>query len=136
MVEFNIRETGNDLLRILEKVLGSRNTCHLTVDVLIPDILKGDKRGLRNSVVLICQYLNRNVSGLLVEIELLKGSQSGSSIKLNVDVKGLSPGGGLIQSPNTFREAEIEVLQAHLPYKTVFHRRESYVRFSFSMIFQ
>jgi CheY-like chemotaxis protein len=136
MVEFNIRETGNDLLRILEKVLGSRNTCHLTVDVLIPDTLKGDKRGLRNSVVLICQYLNRNVSGLLVDIELWKESQSGSSIKLNIDVKGLRPGAGLIQSLNLFREAEIEVLHARLPYKTVFHRSELYVRFSFSIILQ
>ena len=112
MVEFNIKETGNDLLRILEKVLGSRNTYQLTIDVLIPEILKGDKRGLCNSVVLICQYLNRNVISLLVDIELLKGGQSGSSVKLNIDVKGLSPAGGLIPSLNTFSESEIEVLHA------------------------
>jgi CheY-like chemotaxis protein len=136
MVEFNIKETGNDLLRILEKALGSRNICQLTVDVLIPEILKGDKRGLCNSIVLICQYMNRNVSGLLVDIELLKGGQSGSSINLSIDVKGLSPGGGLNQSLDTFSETEIEILQARLPYKTVFHRSESYVCFSFSMIFQ
>src|SRR5688500_8113521 len=117
MVEFNIKETGNDLLRILEKELGSRKTCQLTVDVLIPEILKGDKRGLCNSIVLICQYLNRNALSLLVDIELLRGEQSGSSVKVNIDVKGLSPGGGLIQSLNTFREAEIEALQARLPYK-------------------
>jgi CheY-like chemotaxis protein len=136
MVEFNIKEIGNDLLRILEKELGSRNTCQLTVDVLIPEILKGDKRGLCNSVVLICQYLNRNALGLLVDIELLRGGQSGNSVKLNIDVKGLSPGGELIQSLNTFREAEIEALQARLPYKTVFYQSDLYVRFSFSMIFQ
>jgi CheY-like chemotaxis protein len=136
MVEFNIKETGNDLLRILEKELGSRNTCQLTVDVLIPEILKGDKRGLCNSVVLICQYLNRNALGLVVDIELLRGGQSGSSVKLNIDVKGLSLEGELIQSPNTFREEDIEVLHARLPYKTIFHRSELYVRFSFSMVFQ
>jgi CheY-like chemotaxis protein len=136
MVEFNIRETGNDLLRNLEKVLGSTNTCQLTVDVLIPEILKGDKHGLCNSVVLICQYLNRNLSSLLVDIELLKRRQSGNSVKLNIDVKGFSPGGRLIQSVNTFSETEIEVLRAHLPYKTVFYRSELYVRFSYGMIFQ
>jgi len=135
MVEFNIKETGNDLLRILETVPG-RNKYQLTIDVLIPEILKGDKRGLCNSVVLICQYLNRKVISLLVDIELLKGGQSGSSVKLNIDVKGLSPAGGLIPSLNTFRESDIEVLHASLPYKTVFSRNESYVRFSFSMIFQ
>jgi CheY-like chemotaxis protein len=136
MVEFNIKETGNDLLRILEKVLGSRNLCQLTVDVLIPEILKGDKRGLRNSVVLICQFINRNLSSLFIDIELSKGGQFDSSVKLNIDVKGLSPGGRLIQSVNTFSETEIDVLRAHLPYKTVFYRSELYVRFSFSMIFQ
>jgi len=136
MVEFNIKEIGNDLLRILEKELGSRNTCQLTVDVLIPEILTGDKHGLCNSVISICQYLNRNASSLLVYIELLKGGQSGGSVKLNIDVKGLSPGGGLIQSSNTFREAEIEVLHAHLPYKTVIQQSELCVCFSFSMIFQ
>ena len=136
MVEFNIKETGNDLLRILEKILGSRNICQLTVDVLIPEMLKDDKRGLCDSIVLICQYLNRNVSGLLVDIELLNEGQSGSSIKLNINVKGLSPGGGLIPSLNTFTEAEIEVLHSLMPYKTIFYRSESYVRFSFSMIFQ
>jgi CheY-like chemotaxis protein len=136
MAEFNIKETGNDLLRILEEVLGSRNTYQLTIDVLIPEILKGDKRGLCNSIALICQYLNGHVLRLLVDIELLKGGQSGSSVKLNIDVKGVSPEGVLTQSLNTFREAEIDVLLAHLPDKTVFHRSESYVRFSFSMIFQ
>ena len=73
---------------------------------------------------------------MLVDIELLKGGQSGSSVKLNIDVKGLSPAGGLIPSLNTFRESDIEVLHARLPYKTVFYRNELYVRFSFSMIFQ
>jgi CheY-like chemotaxis protein len=136
MVEFNIKETGNDLLRILEKVSGSRNTYQLTVDLLIPEILKGDKSGLCNSVILICQYLNRRVLSLLVHIELLKGDQSGSSVKLNIEVKGLSPIGGLIPSLNTFTQAEIEVLQACLPCKTLFYRTELYVRFSFSMIFQ
>lgn len=136
MVKFNIKETGNDLLRILEKVLGSRNTYQLTIDVLIPEILKGDKRGLCNSIVLICDFLNQNVLRLLVDIELLKGDQCGSAVKLNIDVKGLSPAGGSIQSLNTFSEAEIELLHARLPYRTAFHRSDLYVRFSFSMIFQ
>jgi CheY-like chemotaxis protein len=136
MVKFNIKETGNDLLRILEKVLGSRNRCQLTVDVLIPEILKGDKSGLCNSIVLICQYLNHNAVSLLVDIELLRGEQSGSSVKVNVDVKGLSPEGRLIQSTNSDRESEIELLHARLPYKTVFYQSDLSVRFSFSMIFQ
>src|SRR5688572_10762087 len=136
MVEFNIKETGNELLTTLEKVLGLKNTCQLTIDVLIHEMLKGDKHGLCNSVVLICQSLNRNMLSLFVDVQLSKGDQSGSAVKLNIDVKGFSPGGGLIQSLNTFTEAEMKVLHARLAHKTEFYRSESYVRFSFSMIFQ
>src|SRR6187551_1960421 len=90
MVLFNIKETGSELLRFLEKELQPRGEYRLTRDVLIPDVLKGDREGLCTSILMICEYLNQRLQDYSVNIELSKKSHPGESFLVKVDIKGIT----------------------------------------------
>jgi CheY-like chemotaxis protein len=132
MVEFNIKKAGNELLKILETKLGSKNTCRLSVDVQIPTRLKGDKQGLYESVVSICEYLNGELTNLLVDIELLKVNEFARFLKLNIDVRGSNGNRTSLE----LNQKDIDGVLKSLPYPTFCFSSELYVCFSFKMTFE
>lgn len=135
MVTFNIRETGNELLRILEKELQSRYECSLTIDLLIPDVLKGDKDGLSSSVLQICQCLDSKLLNPSVNIELSKVSQSGDSLHVKIDVKGITSKSETTHEFFRIHRIDIDALLGRLSYPTTFSANGQYVQFSFTMLF-
>jgi CheY-like chemotaxis protein len=135
MVTFNIRETGNELLRALEKELRSPRDCGLTIDMLIPDVLKGDKNGLCASILLICQYLNPKLLNFCVNIELSKATHSGESLQVKIDVNGFSNTSETTQQFLRIPQVDVDAFLASLTYPTTFSVNEIYVRFSFTMPF-
>jgi CheY-like chemotaxis protein len=135
MVTFNIRETGNELLRTLEKELRSPRDCSLTIDMLIPDVLKGDKAGLCTSILLICQYLNPKLINFSVNIELSKATHSGESLHVKIDVNGFSNTRETTQQFLSIPQAEVDAFLSRLPYPTMFSINDVSVRFSFTMPF-
>lgn len=135
MVTFNIRETANELVRILEKELQGPGECRLTIDLLIPDGLQGDKEGLCTSILMICQFLNPKLLHPEVNIELSKTSRSGESINVRVDVKGNTKKRETIQQFLRIHRMEVDALLAKLPCLTTFFPNAVSVRFSFDMMF-
>lgn len=135
MVKFNIRETGNALLGLLEKELLSTSECRLTIDLLIPDLLRGDKEGLCASVVLICKCLNSKLLTSSVNIELSRASHSGESLNIKIDVRGGNKKRVMAQQFLIDYGKEIDALLAQLLYPTTFYANGTYVGFTFSMMF-
>jgi len=135
MVTFNIRETGNELLRILEKEFGLTRDCSLTIDMLIPEMVSGDKDGLCATILLICQHLNQNLLNTSVNIELSKVPHSGESLYIKIDVKGLAHKREITQQFLRVYRTDVDALLARLAYRTTFSTNGMYVRFSFTMQF-
>lgn len=131
MVVFNIRQTGNELLKILERELRPKNIVRLTVDVLIPEVIRGDKQGLCKSILSICKYLDNSVLDLLVDIEFLRLARYSESIILNIDVKGSAPGSLAMPTLHA-----LDTLVSRLPYNTTYSNSAKSVRFVFRMTFQ
>jgi CheY-like chemotaxis protein len=135
MVTFNIRETGNELLKVLEDVPQSSFEYRLTIDVLIPDLLKGDKDGLCKSIARICRCLRSKLQNVLVNIELSKVSRSGEVLNVKIDIKAISYHRESTQQPLLLHRMDVDWLLASLAYPTTFSANESIVSFGFSMIF-
>jgi CheY-like chemotaxis protein len=135
MVTFNIRDTGNELLRTLEKELRSPRDCSLTIDMLIPDVLKGDRDGLCTTILLICQYLNPKLLNFSVNIELSKATHSGESLHVKIDVNGFSYTKESTQQFLRIPQEDVDAFLASLSYPTTFSVNDIYVRFSFTMPF-
>ncbi len=135
MMTFNIRETGNELLRILEKDLRWSRECRLTIDLLVPDVLKGDRDRLITSILLICQCLDSKPLDSSINIELSIASHSSDSLNVKIDVKGISNKRETTQQFLRTHRVEVDALLARLPYPTMFSANGVYVRFSFNMLF-
>jgi len=135
MVTFKIRETGNELLEILEKELRAPGECRLTIDVLIPDVLKGDREGLYTSIALISQYLNRKLQECSVHIELSRETHSGESLRVKINVKGITLKEESTQHFLRVDGSDVKAFLSTLPYPTTFFANGIFVRFSFTMLF-
>jgi CheY-like chemotaxis protein len=135
MVEFNIKEAGNELLKTLEDELLAKKSCRLTIDVLIPENLFGDKNGLCNSIILISKFLDRNIAQLIIDIELLLLAKHQESILLNIEVKG-SNSALKISGSRVLKQAGVEKLLMSLPYPTSYVKKDLRVHFNFKMTFQ
>lgn len=135
MVTFNIRETGSELLGVLAKELLSSSECRLTIDLLIPDILRGDKEGLCRSVLLICKCLDSMLLNSSVNIELSRTSHSSKSLTIKIDVRGSNKKRETTRHFLINYGKEIDTLLARLPYPTTFSANGIYIAFTFSMLF-
>jgi CheY-like chemotaxis protein len=135
MVTFNIRETGNELLRILEKELLSRYECRLSIDLLIPDVLKGDKDGLCSSILQICRCLDGKLLNASVNIELSKVSHPDDSLLVKIDIKGITDNRKSTQQFAQVDRTDIDTLLGCLSYPTTFSANGLSIRFSFTMLF-
>jgi CheY-like chemotaxis protein len=136
MVEFNIRETGNALLETLDSELGTKNACRLTVDVLIPERLFGDKPGLCNSILAICKYMDRNIARVIVDIELLRVRQYPESVQLNIAVSGARAMRRSTEPVVVLAKDDVERFVNSLPYLTTYGNADASAQFSFRMTFQ
>jgi CheY-like chemotaxis protein len=135
MVVFNIRETGNELLRVLEKELRPGSQCILTIDLLIPDVLKGDKDGLSRSILLICRYLDSRSRGTSLKIEISRASPSGEPLNLEIDVKGIYDKRETTQQFEHALRMEVDGLVATFPSLTTVSVSELSICFNFIMPF-
>jgi CheY-like chemotaxis protein len=132
MVTFDIRETGNELLRILEKELQSHG-CSLTIDMLIPDVINGDKEGLSSNILRICRFFNSKLLNCSVNIELSK--QSAESLHIKLDLKGITSKQETTEQFLRIYRTDVDALLARLSYPTTFSANGPYIRFNFNMLF-
>ena len=132
MWKFNIRQTGKDLLKILEKELPKDAVCRLTIDVLIPEILTGDKEGLCHSIKLICRYLTKNAIGVIIDIDLFKTEEKASRVQLSIEVKSFTRK----ENWNIPGDKDLMDLISQLPYETQLNLVDLFIQFRFSMDFE
>lgn len=135
MIEFNLQQTGNALLQLLEKKLGSKNIFRLSLDVQLPAYLLGDEQGLYNSIIRICTHFNAALVNGIVDIEILKVEQFNSSIRINVDVRGSDSNLRKPYTATRHNPMEIENLLKELPDESKFSSTSFHDVFSFRMTF-
>jgi CheY-like chemotaxis protein len=135
MENFNIKEAGSELEKILKKELGTGGTVRLTIDVQIPEYLRGDKLGFHSSIIQIYSHLNKYIINLSIDIELLKASQYVGQVRLNINVMGFNPQKQIMREFFTLRQNETYDLLKVLPYPTTFTQQDKWACFSFSMTF-
>ena len=134
-MEFNLQQTGNALLQLLEKKLGSKNIFRLSLDVQLPAYLLGDEQSLYQAIVKICTYFNAKLINGMVDIEILKAEQYNGSMKINVDVRG-TDSSTLTPGDARHNQNEIENLIRDLPDEVKFSSTPIHDLFSFKMTFQ
>src|SRR5688572_27102891 len=136
MNTFNIKEVGRELEKTLKEELSPNSVIRFTIDVQIPEFLRGDKLGFYNSIIQLCTYLNRYIIDLNIDIKLLKVGQYGSEVKLKIDIRGSHPDIQVKSAFANFRQDHINSLLKVLPYPTKFSHGDLWLRFSFFMTFQ
>lgn len=136
METFNIREAGSELEKTLQEELGSGSVIRLTIDVQIPQFLRGDKQGFYNSIIKLCAYLNRYIVDLNIDIELLKIEQYAREVKLNVNIRGSHQDKQVILTFVNLRHDDLNSLLEILPYPTKFSHGDLWLHLSFFMTFQ
>jgi CheY-like chemotaxis protein len=136
MVEFNVREIGNEMVKILEKELGPRTLFRVTIDVVIPENLRGDKDGLCNSIIEICRCLNAKIARLVVDIEMLRADQFSEFIAVSIDIKASNSDYSTLDPVVALGHDAIGRLLAGLPYATSYAKSDISARFNFQMTFQ
>jgi CheY-like chemotaxis protein len=131
--EFNLLETSNAHIQLLEKEDEFKNRLRLSLDVQLPNRLLGDELGLYNSISQICSFLSQYVVNR-IDIEIQMTEQYKRSIGIIIKVKGAC-------SHQTKKEA-LQVISrdidwlSNMPYKTSFWVLSDYLQFSFKITFQ
>jgi CheY-like chemotaxis protein len=86
-------------------------------------------------IVQICAYLDRYITDVDIDIELLQLGQHASEVKLKVNIKGSHPDKHVILAFVRLRQDDIISLLKALPYPTKFSHGDPWLHFSFFISF-
>jgi CheY-like chemotaxis protein len=128
METFALRNTCNTLLTALKTASQNKNIIKLSVDIQLPDLLKGNATILTNTVKAIALYLSDVLINGVIHIEITSRGTHGNITTAQVSITGL--GNSRSKTANT--EQEFNSILNNSDFKIQFKVSEDKLIFEFA----